>query len=211
MVNAIGQLDVDIILDEAPDAVTIQGQSFEFLQALGPQFIQQHPDIAVELSPLDSATKKKIRDKQAQAQQAQQPMQEVQMAGAQEEIKNVAADTQLKQAQAMKAMVDAEVAPLQAIMDGQQPGPMMQPQEYEVPPELQNAQAMADIENTQADTDQKRAAAYKAQQEGALAPQKMAMEAQNAQADRQLAARNADADRKIAAKKATQKPTQAKR
>jgi hypothetical protein len=112
MVNAIGQLDVDIILDEAPDAVTIQGQSFEFLQALGPQFIQQHADIAIELSPLDAATKKKIRDKQAQAAQAQEPVQQIQMANATEEVKNLAADTQLKEAQAVKAMKEAnEPAP----------------------------------------------------------------------------------------------------
>lgn len=197
MVNAIGQLDVDIILDEAPDAVTIQGQSFEVLQALGPQFIQQYPDVAIELSPLDSGTKKKIRDKQARAQQAQQPAQALQLAEGQAKVQNINADSQLKGAQAAKAVADAHLAPLQALMDGQ-PGPM-QPQEYEVPPELQNMQAMADIEETQANTAHKHAQAFKAQQDAMLAPQQMQMDFANAAADRKQAAQ-------VARQKSSQAP-----
>jgi hypothetical protein len=204
MLNAIGSLDVDIILDEAPDAITMQGQSFEVLQALGPSFVERFPDIAVELSPLDSATKKKIRDKQQQSMQSQQPVQAVQMAGEQAKVKQTEADAQLKQAQTAKTMMEAKLAPLATMLDGQGQ-PMQQPGEYEVPPELQNAQAMADVEDTLASAEQKRAAAFKAQQEAALAPQKMRLDAMNAEADRNLTAQNADADRKAAAKAAAKK------
>jgi hypothetical protein len=38
IVNAIGSLDVDIIIDEGPDAVNMQGDSMMVLQSLGPQF-----------------------------------------------------------------------------------------------------------------------------------------------------------------------------
>lgn len=186
--NAVGSLDVDIILDEAPDSITTQGQSFEVLQSLGPAFVEKFPEIAVELSPLDANTKKRIREKQEQAMQAQQPAQAVQMANAQAEVENVQADTQLKGAQAAKAIADAQLAPLQALMDGQQPMPQG---EYQLPPELQNAQAMADIEETAANTEHKRAQAYKTQQEAVLAPQQMQMDVFNAEADRELAKQTA--------------------
>jgi hypothetical protein len=118
------------------------------------------------------------------------------------EVENRQADTQLKGAQAAKAMMDAKVAPMQAMMDGQVP---MQPGEYEPPPELQDAQMLAEIEETYASRDLKMAQAGKAQAEAALAPQKMMMEAANAQADRQLNAQNAAADRKVTMQQAKQR------
>lgn len=63
IVNALGSLDVDIIIDEAPDAVNMQADSMMVLQSLGPQFLQQFPDIALELSPLPQSVKKPILDK----------------------------------------------------------------------------------------------------------------------------------------------------
>jgi hypothetical protein len=43
IVNAIGSLDVDIIIDEGPDAVNMQGDSMMVLQSLGPQFAAAVP------------------------------------------------------------------------------------------------------------------------------------------------------------------------
>jgi len=63
IVNAIGSLDVDIIIDEGPDAMNMQGDSMMVLQALGPQFLQQFPEIALELSPLQNSVKKSMLDK----------------------------------------------------------------------------------------------------------------------------------------------------
>jgi hypothetical protein len=63
IVNAIGSLDVDIIIDEGPDAMNMQGDSMLVLQALGPQFLQQFPEIALELSPLQNSVKKNMLDK----------------------------------------------------------------------------------------------------------------------------------------------------
>lgn len=72
IVNAIGSLDVDIIIDEGPDAVNLQGDSMMVLQSLGPQFLQQFPEIALELSPLPNSVKKPMLDK-IQAKQSQPP------------------------------------------------------------------------------------------------------------------------------------------
>ncbi len=186
LINQLGALDVDIILDEAPDAVTTQAQSFEVLQALGPQFVMQYPEIAVELSPLDMATKKRIRDKQQAAAQAAQPAQQLQLAAGQADVENKQADTELKGAQAAKALTEAHLAPLQAMMDGQ--APPLQPQEHEIPPELQNAQAMADVEATHAKAAHTQAQALKTTQDAILAPHQMQLEAANAAADRQAMA-----------------------
>jgi hypothetical protein len=84
------------------------------------------------------------------------------------------------------------------LMMGGQP----QVQDYQLPPELQDAQAIADIEKTYSEVEKNQAAAYKAQQEGLLAPDKMIMDQQNAAQDRMIAARNAEEDRKIKAKQA---------
>jgi hypothetical protein len=73
IVNAIGSLDVDIIIDEGPDAVNLQADSMMVLQSLGPQFLQQFPDIALELSPLPNSVKKPMLDKIKQQQNAPPP------------------------------------------------------------------------------------------------------------------------------------------
>ena len=70
IVNAIGALDVDIIIDEGPDAVNMQGDSTLVLQSLGPQFLAQFPDVAIELSSLQNSVKKSIMDKIKQKQNA---------------------------------------------------------------------------------------------------------------------------------------------
>jgi hypothetical protein len=72
IVNAIGSLDVDIIIDEAPDAVNMQADAMMVLQSLGPQFAQNFPEIAIELSPLPQSVKKPMLDK-IQAKQSAPP------------------------------------------------------------------------------------------------------------------------------------------
>jgi len=63
IVNDIGSIDVDIIIDEGPDAVNMQGDAMMVLQTLGPQFVQANPEIALELSPLPQSVKKPMIDK----------------------------------------------------------------------------------------------------------------------------------------------------
>jgi hypothetical protein len=72
MVNALGSLDVDIIIDEGPDAVNMQGDAMMVLQTLGPQFAQANPEIAIELSPLPNSVKQPMLDK-IKAKQNQPP------------------------------------------------------------------------------------------------------------------------------------------
>jgi hypothetical protein len=125
IVNAIGSLDVDIIIDEAPDSVNMQADAMMVLQTLGPQFAQQFPDIAIELSPLPQSVKKPMLDK-IQAKQSQPPPVDPKIA-AQGQIKQLemqadgqkaAADNSLEWRKAqLQALTAIEVARIGAKTD----------------------------------------------------------------------------------------------
>jgi hypothetical protein len=63
IVNAIGSMDVDFIIDEGADSINMQADAAMTLQNLGPQFAQQFPEIAIELSPIESVVKTKMLKK----------------------------------------------------------------------------------------------------------------------------------------------------
>lgn len=77
--NAVETLDVDIILEEVPDQVSIQGETFDALvklapvvgQAVGPIYGQ----LLVETAPLRTDTRDKLLEGMQQAQQVAAPMQ----------------------------------------------------------------------------------------------------------------------------------------
>lgn len=73
IVNAVGSLDVDIIIDEGPDAVNLQADAYMVLQSLGPAFAQQFPEIALELAPIPNSVKKPMLDELKQKQSQPPP------------------------------------------------------------------------------------------------------------------------------------------
>lgn len=102
IVNAIGSMDVDFIIDEGPDTVNMQADSAATLQALGPQFAQQFPELAIELSPIDATTKTKMLKKIEAAKAAPPPPDpKVLAAQAQQQLDQQAAaqDAERKQAE----------------------------------------------------------------------------------------------------------------
>lgn len=105
IVNAIGSLDVDIIIDEGPDAVNMQADNMMVLQALGPQFAQEFPELAVELAPLQQSIKKPMLDK-IKAKQSAPPAPDP----------RVAAQLQIAQS---KQQMDAQSDQAQAALDQQ--------------------------------------------------------------------------------------------
>jgi hypothetical protein len=94
IVNSIGSLDVDIIIDEGPDAVNMQGDAMMVLQTLGPQFAANFPEIALELSPLPNSVKKPMLDKIKAKQSAPPPQDPKVMAQGQMKQMELAADGQ---------------------------------------------------------------------------------------------------------------------
>jgi hypothetical protein len=83
--NAIGELDVDIILDEGPDTVTLMQDTYEAIsqalpsvsKVLSPQQAQAVMEVLVEASPLPADVKRRFRDA-GQQQTNQGPPPEVQ-------------------------------------------------------------------------------------------------------------------------------------
>lgn len=124
MQHNIGDLDIDLIIEEGPDVATIQQEVFEQFGQLLPTLVQLPPQMqafAVEMSPLPSSKKKRLLDilqggdqdpqQQAMQQQMQQAQQELQMASGQAQIAETAASAELKRAQAFKAAREAAGPP----------------------------------------------------------------------------------------------------
>jgi hypothetical protein len=123
VVNAVGQIDVDIILDEGPDVVNMMADSFDILLGMAQAGMQIPPDVFVELAPLQSSVKASIMQKlqaaqnnpqAAQMAQIQQQLAQLQVAHEQARIQGTLAhvderkaSTLQKVAQAQKAGADA--------------------------------------------------------------------------------------------------------
>lgn len=60
--NQVADMDVDIIIAEAPDTITLQQEQFQILADLAGKGIQIPPQALIEASSLSSTTKTKIKD-----------------------------------------------------------------------------------------------------------------------------------------------------
>lgn len=195
MVNAIGSLDVDIILDEGPDQINAMADTNEALAQvlttvgpmLNPKVAQAAVALLVDTSTLPASAKKTFRDASKEAAQPG-PEQQLQVQGAQAKIGLDAAGAKLKEAQALKALRDAH-EPFDQPEQPQMQFP--EPQPYELPPEIQNAKAISEINATDAKADHSRAQAFKTQQDATLAPLQAAQQAFDSQADREIAEKQA--------------------
>ncbi len=196
MVNAMGSLDVDIILDEGPDTVNAQADIYETLQQVLPAIAERLSPaessaavkLLLETSALPASAKKQFREaQQAPPDPMQQAAAKLELEGKQAENEETKSKAALNMAKAQEAMTPEMGSP-------------MQPQPEELPMEVQIAQAVAEIVEKHASAQQKKAAAYKTTVEAELAPQKAAEEAQMARANFEQGIRDKAADRKIAAK-----------
>jgi hypothetical protein len=169
MVNAIGSLDVDIILDEGPDAVNQMADAYDALSVLVQGGTQIPPMVLIELAPIPNSVKNKIKEIMSPAEPT--PEMQINQQRAIEEVKQIAADAKLKEAQAVKALSDAQ-RPDQ-INEGDDPRKV----------EMELAEKAASIEKTMAEK-------AKIQMEMELEPQKIALEQQNKAQDREMKARD---------------------
>lgn len=63
MVNAVGALDVDIILDEGPDVVNMMADTYDVLSGMAAAGAQIPWQVLLELAPIQSSVKKKVLEK----------------------------------------------------------------------------------------------------------------------------------------------------
>lgn len=120
LVNALGSLDVDVILDEGPDTVNMMADAYDTLSIMASKGTQMPPQVLIELSPLPLSVKKKLNEIMQEAQQADPMMQQakqVALAAETAKVEQTQADAGLKKAQTVKTMVEAELAPAKAQHD----------------------------------------------------------------------------------------------
>ena len=109
--NPIGELEVDIILEEVPDTVTLESETFEQLVNIDAARGGVLPlEMLIEASPLRSNVKTKILEhlEQQKEQQSQDPRMAAEMQTAQAEVEETQSKTALNAANAQKSQVEAQ-------------------------------------------------------------------------------------------------------
>ncbi len=187
MVNALGSLDVDIIIDEGPDYINMQADAYDTLSVMASKGANVPPKVLLELAPLQGSVKKKLLDMLSEPDPMQQQARQVALAGEAAKVDETRSKTALNMAKAQEAATPEVAAP--AV-----------PGKYELPPELQNAKAMAEIDDKQASAQQKRSQAFRTEVDAALAPRQIEHQAVMDMANFHQGAQDRAEDRESAAR-----------
>ncbi|MCJ8334624.1 MAG: hypothetical protein MJH10_10325 [Epibacterium sp.] len=109
--NPVDEMDVDIIVEDAPDVVSLEGETFANLVELGRVGVQIPPMVYVRAAP-GLRDRKQLLDmmEQMQANPAQEQAQQLAMAKEQSEIEYTQARTMKERSQALENMTDAAAA-----------------------------------------------------------------------------------------------------
>lgn len=102
----LAQLEVDIIIDETPDTVTIQAEQFAQLAEMAGSGVPIPPDVLIEASSLRN--KDKLLERMRADPQAEAAQQELAHEGATAQVAKVKADAMKSAASAQKTMVEAQ-------------------------------------------------------------------------------------------------------
>jgi hypothetical protein len=163
VVGSVAELDCDIIIDEAPDSVVPALEQFEALVQLKQYDVNNElpfralVQAAPNLKDKDKVFKEMDEAEQKRQNPQAQQIQQIQTAGAVAEVKETESRALLNIAKAHEA--------------GQpEPGAAPQQQDFEIPPQIQVAKAVADIGLVHANTD-------KVRTDTALAPAKASHDA----------------------------------
>lgn len=117
-IHQLASLDVDIIIDEGPDSVTVMQDAFDMLLALAQNGASIPPEAIIELANLPSSIKKAIVGQIGQA-QAPNPMQQqaaqIKLAQEQAKVPKLQSEAQLNAAKAQAVLMPKEGGPQQQI------------------------------------------------------------------------------------------------
>lgn len=117
--NKIGALDVDIIIDEGPDTITMMADALETLQAAMANGTQVPAEAIYELLPITDSLKKKLIGITQQSQQPSPAMQQAQ----QTELAQGAANVDKTKSETARNMAQAQAAMVLEQPQQGQPGP----------------------------------------------------------------------------------------
>jgi hypothetical protein len=171
LVNMLGNIDVEIKIDEGPDNETVMGDIFDLLMALSQNNVPVPPAAIIEASNLPMSEKKKLQQMISQPDPAKEQAQQLVM-------QDKAADIQKKQAEVGKIQTAAMLNVSKARTQGMPAAPP--------PPEtpLQTAQQLADINETNATAMHKRASAQSLYHKALISPLQLLGEHAQRNADR---------------------------
>lgn len=141
LINAIGSLDVDIIIDEGPDTINMQADAYDTLTVMAQKGQAIPPELLLELSPITGSIKKRALETLQKAKEEAGQPNPIQVAGAEAELADKRAGAMLKEAQAMKATAEARSAMMPQPVAGEQG-----------PTEIDIAKALAEIRYKDAST-----------------------------------------------------------
>jgi hypothetical protein len=167
MVNQVSALDVDIIMEEGPDAINMAQDAWDAMQVLVQNGAEVPPALLVEMSTLDNATKQRWIKQLTAPDPAVEQAKQLELQTAAAKIQDTQAATGLKKAQTIDTL------------RGEQGGGEQGPEEHP-------AVTAANVENTMADTELKRAQTMAQRTQALLAPEKQAQEAQKSQHDQKM-------------------------
>lgn len=168
--NQLGALDVDIIIDEGPDSITMMADALDTLQSAMANGTEIPAEVIYELLPVPDSLKRKLI---GISQQAKQPN-PAQMQAAQIELAQGAATVDKTKSETAKNMAQAHAA-----MQPEQ----QQPQTIDAGPSWAEIEkTLADAHNAHASAALKQAQTRKTEVETALAPAAMAQKASADQA-----------------------------
>lgn len=190
MVGSVAELDCDIIIDEAPDSLTPQGEQFENMVKLKQFDAENELPLRSLIRAMPNlkdkqAILKEIDERREQGAQARQEQQQLQLRGANAEVAETESKAILNMAKAREAGMPDQAAPHQ----------------IEQPEPFAAEKTVAEIEKLLAGAAQARAAARKTTVEADLAPMQAMHQANMDQQNFSQGIRDREADRKIAARK----------
>ena len=109
-------MDVDIILDEGPDTITMNEELLQTLSQMGEAALGPMGRVVIELSNVANKEKlikmlDRVQQPDPQVQQLEQRMAMIQMAKEEADVENKQVDSDLKRIQGVKTMVEAQAVP----------------------------------------------------------------------------------------------------
>lgn len=102
--NGLAQLNVDLIIEESQDSVTLQSETFDKMVKLAQIGVPFPPEALIEMSDLDHTIKQRTLQRMQEAQAQQGPMQAAQ---AEMQMETARAEIDLKRANAEKSLAGA--------------------------------------------------------------------------------------------------------
>lgn len=186
LVNMLGNIDVEIKVDEGPDTETVMGDVFDLLMALNQNNVPVPPQLIIEASNLPLSEKKKLLGMLAQPDPAKQQAQQALIDKTKAETQKLLSDAGNNQS---KAILNVAKARTEGMPTGA-PEPPKTPLDY--------AEQVANIEETQATAAHKRASARELEHRTRVSPLQLIAEHASRDKDRfassiqQIATRAAD-------------------